>query len=66
MPSPVSFGLRQQGDAMTGKAILVRYGFAGGPACRCAACESLRRMRLVQALRNKFGRGLAPAGWRSN
>jgi hypothetical protein len=51
---------------MKGKAILVRYDFAGGPACRCAACESLRRMRLVQALRNKFGRGLAPAGWRSN
>jgi hypothetical protein len=49
---------------MNRKAMLVRYGFATG--CRCAACESLRRVRLVQALRNKFGRGLASAGWRSN
>ena len=64
MPSPVSFGLRQQGDAMNLKAILVPYGFAAG--CRCAACESRRAMQLAEALRNKFGRGLAPPGWRSN
>jgi hypothetical protein len=46
------------------KAILVPYGFAAG--CRCAACESRRAMQLAEALRNKFGRGLAPPGWRSN
>jgi hypothetical protein len=51
---------------MNRKAMLVRYGFAAEPPCRCVACESRRAMRLAQALRNKFGRGLAPAGWRSN
>jgi hypothetical protein len=49
---------------MKEKAMLVRDNLAGRPACRCAACEILRGMRLAQALRNKFG--LSPAVWRSN
>jgi hypothetical protein len=66
MRGPMPLGLRLQGDAMNRKAILMRYAFAAEPACRCAACEGRRAVQLAQALRNKFGRGLAPARWRSN
>jgi hypothetical protein len=63
---PMPFGLYLQGDPVKEKAILVRDNLVGRPACRCAACESLRGLRLAQALRNKFGRGLSPAAWRSH
>ena len=37
-------------------------GLTAGTACRCAGCEWRRATQMTQALRNKFGNGLAPLG----